>query len=455
MRATLLVEILTEELPPKALRNLGISFAGTVYSQLVAQGFAEPATGYSAFATPRRLGVSVANVSDSQAEQTVERKGPALKAGLDAAGNPTPALLGFAKSCAVAVQQLATMHDGKQECFVFRSSKAGLSLHSLLTTMVGEALKKLPAAKLMRWGESEAQFIRPVHGLVMMHGAEIVSGSLFGLQSGNSTWGHRFMGLGRVTLESADDYAEALRDRGCVIADFAERERRVREQLREAASAARGRHKEAIEVLGEDTGLLEEVTALVEWPATYAGTFSEEFLRVPPECLVLSMQQHQKYFPLADAQGKLLPRFLMVSNLAIEDPDNIVQGNERVLRARLADATFFFDQDRKTRLADRVPRLAHVVFHNKLGTQLQRVQRIENLAGAIARQLGADPILAERAAYLCKADLLTDMVGEFPELQGIMGQYYARHDSEPEIVARAIEAHYHPRFAGDILPRPG
>ena len=279
MRATLLVEILTEELPPKALRNLGISFAGTVHAQLVAQGFAEPATPYSAYATPRRLGVSIRDVADRQAEQTIERKGPAVNAGLDAAGNPTPALLGFAKSCGVPIEKLEKKHDGKQECFVFSSSKAGLALNSLLAATVTDALKKLPAAKLMRWGESEVQFIRPVHGLVMMHGAEVVPGSVFGLASGNSTWGHRFMGIGRVTLASADDYATALHEQGCVIADFAEREKQVREQLRKGADAASA-GREASKVLGEDTGLLEEVTALVEWPATYPGTFSEEFLRV-------------------------------------------------------------------------------------------------------------------------------------------------------------------------------
>jgi glycyl-tRNA synthetase beta chain len=296
----------------------------------------------------------------------------------------------------------------------------------------------------MRWGEREDQFVRPVHGLIMLHGSRVVPGEVLGLRSGNGTRGHRFMGESVIRVGHALEYAELLESKGAVIAGFERRARRIADLLRAAASDAS---------LGEYAGLLNEVTALVESPVVYEGRFDDAFLAVPQECLILSMKQHQKYFPLLDARtGRLLNRFLMVSNLKTADPRNIVAGNQRVLRARLSDAKFFFDQDRKVKLADRVERLGSVVYHNKLGTQLERVQRIQKLAGAIAEKLRASVDKAERAAWLCKADLVTDMVGEFPELQGVMGQYYARHDGEDHDVARAIEAHYHPRFAADTLP---
>jgi len=297
----------------------------------------------------------------------------------------------------------------------------------------------------MRWGERDTEFVRPVHGLIMLHGKQVVPGEVLGLASGNTTRGHRFLGSGVVRIPAAQGYVQALAEQGAVIASFETRAARARELLQREAGAAS---------LGDYEALLNEVTALVESPAVYAGRFDEAFLAVPQECLILSMKQHQKYFPLLDPKsGKLLNRFLIVSNLETGNPRNIVAGNERVLRARLSDAQFFYDQDRKTRLVDRVQRLGAVVYHNKLGSQLERVQRIRKLAGAIAQKLNGDVEKAERAAWLAKADLLTDMVGEFPELQGVMGRYYALHDGESAEVADAIEAHYHPRFASDSLPR--
>jgi len=444
MQDALLIELLTEELPPKSLQTLGNRFAESVFTRLVEQGFVDRSASFEPYATPRRLGVLVDGVRDEQPEQAVERKGPAVSAGLAADGKPTKALEGFARSCGVAVDQLQRMQDGKAEYFVFRTRKPGEALAQHLARFVQEALKSLPIPKLMRWGERDTEFVRPVHGLVMLHGTSVVQGEVLGLASGNATQGHRFLGSGVLTIPRAQDYTKILAGQGAVIAPFAVRAERARELLQLRAGGAS---------LGDYEALLNEVTALVESPVVYAARFDEAFLAVPQECLILSMKQHQKYFPLLDAQsGKLLNRFLIVSNLDTSNPKNIVAGNERVLRARLSDAKFFFDQDRKTALADRVQRLGTVVYHNKLGSQLERVQRMQKLAGAIAEKLHADVAKAERAAWLAKADLLTDMVGEFPELQGLMGQYYALHDGEAAAVARAIEAHYHPRFANDTLP---
>ena len=321
----------------------------------------------------------------------------------------------------------------------------GSHLDTNLELKVDEAIRQLPIPKMMRWGAGEAQFVRPVHGLVMLHGKRIVPGKVLGLESGNSTQGHRFMSKGEIVLGDAADYEAQLRERGMVVADFALRRAEIERQLKAAAT----REKAS---LGEYGDLLDEVTALVEHPSVYMGRFDASFLEVPQECLILTMRQNQKYFPLFDAAGKLLPRFLIVSNMQVADPKHIVGGNERVVRPRLEDARFFYNQDRKARLEARVPELANVVYHNKLGSQLDRVMRIQTLAGEIARSLGADYAAAERAAWLAKADLLTGMVGEFPELQGVMGRYYALHDGEPREVADAIEAHYRPRFAGDRLP---
>jgi glycyl-tRNA synthetase beta chain len=442
---TLLVELLTEELPPKALRSLSEAFAKALAEDLRQDSFLEPDSAVEPYGTPRRLALRITRVRDRAPDRLVESSGPSVKAGLDAKGQPTPALLGFAKKHGVEVGKLARRQTPKGEFFFYTTTAKGGQLDANLALKVAAALEVLPIPKVMRWGSGDQQFARPVHGLVMLHGAREISGTVLGLESSNRTRGHRFLSGSGIVLRHADEYERALREQGKVIADFSARRTLVIKALEEAAGRGAA--------LVADDALLDEITALVEWPAVYAGEFSRDFLDVPEECLVLAMQRHQKYVPLRDqATGRLLPRFLFVSNLETKQPREIIHGNERVLRARLADAKFFYDQDRKTRLEARVPRLASVVYHGKLGSQLERVERIQLLAGKIAHGIGADPLLTGRAAWLSKADLLTDMVGEFPELQGTMGRYYAIHDGEPHAAADAIEAHYRPRYAGDALP---
>lgn len=443
MAAPLLVELLTEELPPKALRTLGYAFADALVADLREGGFAPADCAFTVYASPRRLGVLVRDVLTKAPDREVLVKGPSVKAGLGADGTPSQALLGFARKQGVPVERLERLSDGKQEVFAFRSLAAGAQLDAALAAKVEAALSKLPISKIMRWGDCDAEFVRPARGLVMLHGERVVPGTVLGLESGRRTRGHRFLGKGALELGRADDYERVLEHDGKVLANFELRGRAIRERLAATAGGA---------TIAADDALFDEVTALVEWPAVYEGHFEKAFLEVPQECLMLTMRQNQKYFPLVDGQGRLSNRFLLVSNMQVARPHHIVHGNERVLRARLADAKFFYDQDRRRPLASRVEGLAAVVYHNKLGSQLARVERIERLARLIARSLGADEARAARAARLAKADLLTGMVGEFPELQGVMGQYYARHDGEPEEVARAIEAHYRPRFAGDALP---
>lgn len=446
MQNTLLIELLTEELPPKALARLGQTFAEKIVLDLHARQLVDAESGYSWFATPRRLAVQVMDVRDQAPDQAFTEKLMPVAVAFDAEGKPTQALLKKLEAKGIAPERIASFErrmDGKAEALFYSDVKPGAKLAEVIVELVAASIKALPIPKLMRWGDSEHQFVRPVHGLVMMHGAKVLPGELLGLKSGNVTRGHRFMGISTLTLDHANHYEVILEERGRVMPSFVTRRAEIEMRLLLAAGDAQPVEYEA---------LLDEVTALVEWPAVYAGQFDPAFLAVPQECLILSMKQHQKYFPLLDRAGKLLPQFLVVSNLKTADPQHIIHGNERVLRARLSDAKFFFEQDQKTKLDTRVPKLANVVYHNKLGTQLQRVERIQKLAAEIAHQLGANTDHAARAAYLCKADLLTDMVGEFPELQGLMGQYYARHDGEPESVASAIEAHYRPRFAGDELP---
>ncbi|MSQ54891.1 MAG: glycine--tRNA ligase subunit beta [Betaproteobacteria bacterium] len=437
-RATLLVELLTEELPPKSLLRLAEAFRDALLAALRQDGFAGDASKARALATPRRLAVEITQVLGTAADQSAEVTGPSVKA-------PQQAVEGFARKNGVQVANLAQVDTPKGKVYACRRLTQGSSLDAGLASKVEHALKHLPIPKMMRWGDGDAQFVRPVHGLVMMHGMRVVPGTVLGLSSGKLTRGHRFMGAGEIKLASADEYEKRLRDEGKVIADFAVRRAEIERQLLHTA-------REHGAQLGEYAGLLDEVAALVEHPTVYTGAFDATFLSVPQECLILTMRQNQKYFPLFDAGGRLQAKFLIVSNMLVADPRHIIAGNQRVVRPRLEDARFFFDQDRRQRLQERTPRLAKVVYHNKLGSQLERVQRIKLLAGKIARVLGADPMLAERAAELAKADLLTGMVGEFPELQGIMGRYYALHDKEPGAVADAIEAHYRPRFAGDHLP---
>ncbi len=436
----LLVELLTEELPPKALQRLAERFrdalaAGLEGASLLPRPYVVKP---HCFATPRRLAVLIQGVLEKATDISTDKAGPLVSAGAEAAK-------GFARKHGVAVESLEKIPTSDGDKWLASYTSAGAVLDDVLAQKVEEALKVLPVQKLMRWGNSEAQFARPVHGLVMMHGKRVIPGSVLGVSAGNTTSGHRFMGTASIRLANANDYEAKLRKDGHVIADFAARKSEIDKQLQAEAKRQKA-------TLGAYQDLLDEVTALVEFPAVYAGEFDASFLDLPQECLILSMQQHQRYFPLADSASKLMPRFLIVSNMRTASPANIIRGNERVLRARLSDAKFFYDQDRKTRLEARVPRLANVVYHNKLGSQLERVERIQLLAGKIAREIGADPLLTERAAWLSKADLLTDMVAEFPELQGIMGRYYALHDGEPLYVAAAIEAHYRPRFARDITP---
>ena len=450
MTSPLLVELLTEELPPRALARLMEAFSRGIFEGLKEKNFLAGAAESRPYATPRRLAVVISDVLDKQPDRVVERKGPAVTTGLDAAGNPTPALLGFAKSCGVDVAKLARRPGDKGEYFVYSSKQKGEPLKQHIAAVVEATLKKLPIPKVMRWGSGEVQFVRPVHGVILLHGKKVIPGTVLGLKSGNKTRGHRFLSQGPITIGQAKDYEKILKQSGKVFASFEVRREAIAKALdAEAKKIVSG----ADWNLGKTAELIDEVTSLVEYPVVLAGGFDKAFLEVPKECLIISMQQHQKYFPLADKDGKLLPRFLFVSNMKAANPKEIVHGNERVLRARLSDAKFFYDQDRKHRLADRLPRLANVVYHNKLGSQLERVQRLEKLSGKIAQLIKADMAHAERAAQLSKADLLTEMVGEFPELQGIMGRYYAKYDHEPTVVADAVEQHYWPRTAGGELPK--
>lgn len=450
----LLIELRTEELPPKSLERLSQAFAGGVYASLKEQGFLVDASVQQVIATPRRLAVLITQVQAKQADRMVERKGPAVSTGVGADGQSSPALLGFAKSCGVDVGKLQKRSGDKGEYFVHSFKQKGEGLAQHLAAIVEASLKKLPSPKLMRWGDKDVQFVRPVHGLIMLHGKKVVAGEVLGLKSGNKTLGHRFLSKGVLAITAAADYEKILEKQGVVIADYQRRKDMIARQLDDAAKKI---GKDTSWMLDNHTSLLGEVASIVEYPQVYVGEFSQDFLEVPRECLIISMQQHQKYFPLVykplgDKTGRLLAQFLFVSNIKTTKPKNIIQGNERVLRARLSDARFFYEQDKKTRLADRVPKLANVVYHNKLGSQLQRVERIQKLAGEIARRFNARVETAERAGYLCKADLLTEMVGEFPELQGTMGSYYAYNDREDHRVADAIKEHYLPRYAGDDLP---
>jgi glycyl-tRNA synthetase beta chain len=436
MPEALLVELLTEELPPKSLRALSEAFLQGVSKGLANAQLAKAGAG-RAFATPRRLAVLIADVAPAGQDRETEVTGPSAKA-------PAQAIEGFARKHGVSVSSLEKRPSPKGDVVVARVNVKGQVLDQVLASVVEDALKALPIAKVMRWGAGEAQFVRPVHGLVMMHGARVVPGKVLGLEAANRTRGHRFMSKGEIALALADDYEAKLAE-SMVVADFAARKTGIERQLK-----ARAQQEKA--ALGAYEDLLGEVTALVEHPSVYLGAFDASFLEVPQECLILTMRQNQKYFPLFDPAGRLLPKFLLVSNMKVADPRHIVGGNERVVRPRLEDARFFYNQDRKARLEARVPQLANVVYHNKLGSQLERVQRIQALSSSIAKMLKGDVAAAERAAWLSKADLLTGMVGEFPELQGVMGRYYALHDAEPQVVADAIEAHYRPRFAGDRLP---
>jgi len=463
----LLVELFVEELPPKALQKLGDAFATVLGDQLKALGLATAAAVVTPFASPRRLAAHVTAVADKAADKAVQQKLMPVTVGLQADGNATPALLKKLQALgadvsnpAAAVAALKRAQDGKAEALFYDSVVPGATLQAGLQKALDEAIAKLPIPKVMSYqletdcelpGWTSVNFVRPAHGLVALHGSTVVPVKALGLTAGNSTQGHRFeAAVSPVVLADADSYAATLKKDGAVIASFAERKAEIARQLA-AAAAKVGNGARPI----EDEALLDEVTALVERPNVVICQFEEQFLGVPQECLILTMKANQKYFPLLDAAGKLTNKFLVVSNISPEDTSFVTGGNERVVRPRLADAKFFFDQDRKKTLASRVEGLGKVVYHNKLGTQGERVERVRAIAKAIASQLGDAQLVqdADLAAQLAKTDLVTDMVGEFPELQGIMGGYYALNDGLGETVANAIEDHYKPRFAGDALPR--
>ncbi len=461
-KKNLLVELFVEELPPKALKKLGDAFAGVLRDQLVAQGLADAGAVLTAYASPRRLAAHITDVAAQAADKAVSQKLMPVSVGLDASGQPTPALLKKLASLgadASAVAGLKRAQDGKAEALFFESTARGATLADGLQKALAEAIAKLPIPKVMSYqleagdlpGWTSVSFVRPAHGLVALHGTDVVPLEALGLQSGRETHGHRFeASIDPVVLQSADSYALQLQDEGAVIASFEARRLEIARQLSEAALQVG-----AGSVPIDDDALLDEVTALVERPNVLVCEFEREFLDVPQECLILTMKANQKYFPLLDAHGKLTNKFLVVSNIRPDDASAVIGGNERVVRPRLADAKFFFDQDRKKSLASRVEQLNKVVYHNKLGTQGERVTRVMHIARAIAEQLGNAELAkqATQAAQLAKADLVTDMVGEFPELQGTMGRYYALHDGLDHSVADAIEDHYKPRFAGDTLPR--
>jgi glycyl-tRNA synthetase beta chain len=459
----LLVELFVEELPPKALKKLGDAFATVLADQLKAMGLAADDAVVTAFASPRRLAAHVTGVLSRASDKAVSQKLMPVSVALDAAGQPTPALLKRLAALgadASAVAGLKRAPDGKAEALFFDSVQPGADLEPGLQKALDESLAKLPIPKVMSYqletdcelpGWSSVNFVRPAHGLVALHGSTVVPVKVLGLTAGNTTQGHRFeASVSPVVLKEADSYADTLAKDGAVIASFAARKAEIARQLAAAAAKVGGGCQPI-----DDDALLDEVTALVERPNVLVCEFDKQFLDVPQECLILTMKANQKYFPLLDSQGRLTHQFLVVSNITPDDASAVIGGNERVVRPRLADAKFFFDQDRKKTLASRVEGLGKVVYHNKLGTQGERVERVRTIARAIGQQLGGDVLAksADTAAQLAKTDLLTDMVGEFPELQGIMGGYYARHDGLSEEIAFAIEDHYKPRFAGDDLPR--
>lgn len=458
--SNLLVELFVEELPPKALQKLGGAFAGVLFEQLKAQGLlASSEARLTAYASPRRLAAHITEVLPQAEDKAVSQKLMPVSVGLDADGKPTPALIKKLAALGAgeeAVAGLTRQGEGKAEALFHASTVRGVMLADGVQKALDEAIAKLPIPKVMRYqladGWSSVHFVRPAHGLVVLHGTEVLIGvKALGLTAGTATHGHRFeAAVDPVVIRSADDYAAQLREEGAVIASFAERRAEIARQLQAAAERVGGGVRPI-----EDEALLDEVTALVERPNVLVCEFEKEFLDVPQECLILTMKANQKYFPLLDAAGKLTHQFLVVSNISPQDASAVIGGNERVVRPRLADAKFFFDQDRKKTLASRVDGLGKVVYHNKLGTQGERVERVRSIAKSIARQLGDTGLAqqADLAAQLAKTDLVTDMVGEFPELQGTMGRYYALNDGLDVAVADAIEDHYKPRFAGDELPR--
>ena len=439
-----LVEIGTEELPPKALKTLATSFADNVEAELNQAGLSFDKIEW--FAAPRRLAVKVLNLATQQPSKEIEKRGPAVSAAFDAEGKPTKAAEGWARGCGITVEQAERIATDKGEWLVHRAKIEGQPTKNLLNSIVANALAKLPIPKPMRWADKTVQFIRPVHTVIMLLGDELIEGEILGVASARTIRGHRFLGEKEFEIQHADQYPQLLREKGSVVADFNERKAEILAKSQAKATALGG-------VADIEESLLEEVTSLVEYPNVLAAKFEERFLAVPAEALVYTMKGDQKYFPIYDKDGKLLPHFIFVSNINPEDPTAIIEGNEKVVRPRLTDAEFFFKTDLKQKLVDRLPRLETVLFQQQLGTLKDKTDRIEQLAGEIAKQIGADEAKAKRAGLLSKCDLMTNMVFEFTDTQGVMGMHYARHDGEDEEVAVALNEQYMPRFAGDKLPK--
>ncbi|WP_118878546.1 glycine--tRNA ligase subunit beta [Haemophilus haemolyticus] len=439
-----LVEIGTEELPPKALKTLATSFADNVEAELNQAGLTFDKIEW--FAAPRRLAVKVLNLATQQPSKEIEKRGPAVSAAFDAEGKPTKAAEGWARGCGITVEQTERIATDKGEWLVHRAKIEGQPTKNLLNGVVANALAKLPIPKPMRWADKTVQFIRPVHTVTMLLGDELIEGEILGVASARTIRGHRFLGEKEFEIQHADQYPQLLREKGSVVANFNERKAEILAKSQAKATALGG-------VADIEESLLEEVTSLVEYPNVLAAKFEEHFLAVPAEALVYTMKGDQKYFPIYDKDGKLLPHFIFVSNINPEDPTAIIEGNEKVVRPRLTDAEFFFKTDLKQKLVDRLPRLETVLFQQQLGTLKDKTDRIEQLAGEIAKQIGADEAKAKRAGLLSKCDLMTNMVFEFTDTQGVMGMHYARHDGEDEEVAVALNEQYMPRFAGDELPK--
>lgn len=439
-----LVEIGTEELPPKALKTLATSFADNVEAELNQAGLSFDKIEW--FAAPRRLAVKVLNLSTQQPSKEIEKRGPAVSAAFDAEGKPTKAAEGWARGCGITVEQAERIATDKGEWLVHRAKIEGQPTKNLLNDIVANALAKLPIPKPMRWADKTVQFIRPVHTVTMLLGDELIEGEILGVASARTICGHRFLGEKEFEIQHADQYPQLLREKGSVVADFNERKAEILAKSQAKATALGG-------VADIEESLLEEVTSLVEYPNVLAAKFEERFLAVPAEALVYTMKGDQKYFPIYDKDGRLLPHFIFISNINPEDPTAIIEGNEKVVRPRLTDAEFFFKTDLKQKLVDRLPRLETVLFQQQLGTLKDKTDRIEQLAGEIAKQIGADEAKAKRAGLLSKCDLMTNMVFEFTDTQGVMGMHYARHDGEDEEVAVALNEQYMPRFAGDKLPK--
>lgn len=446
-RDTLLIELGTEELPPKSLSVLISAFSKEMVNGLLEAEIitSEQAAQAKSFATPRRLAISVPEVQSAQPDQQIERRGPAIQAAFNDDGEPTQAALGFAKSCAVDIGDLERLKTDKGEWLSYQVEQKGKQIDELVPDILELAIKRLPIAKRMRWGAGQAEFVRPIQWLIVMHGKNVLDTNILGIDSANTTRGHRFHSTGNLPVKNADQYLSVLSEQGNVVANFDERRSMIQQQITHLAKSVSGN-------IEDDSALLNEVTGLVEYPTSVLGSFDENFLQVPQECLISAMRDHQKYFHIVDNDGKLLPNFITVSNIQSKDDQRVVVGNERVLRARLSDAQFFWQTDLKTKLESRVEQLDNVLFHVKLGSVLDKTKRLEALTAKISQRIDADSKIATRAAALAKADLLSDMVGEFDKLQGLMGRYYAQNDGESALVSECIEQHYWPKFAGDQLP---